>query len=250
MNDDLKPVLSPFREDNWHVNYVIASWSGPRRNIVYQPHTKDPAFYIREHLESLRVLRHNLSQITLVVPQNKKEPPAFTEFVSIVEKAGKINGTPLVVYRRKNIGLSYGSWSDVFGHYRSTFSHYIFTEDDYKFSQDNFDSILKSYMTEKTAYVAGLVRPMYNFPLHAAVAIGLCKSEALENVWVKYGCLPHASDSNYHSAEQIGQIGMSQAMIRQGWKLRDVTDKYSVHFRHVNNVIEKFGRGTVLIEPI
>ncbi len=126
-------------------NLIIACWSGPRRNerdellsIVPYPTTR--VGHVQKQITTLSHYRHQLTQITLVVPPYSEEPDNFTRYLGMLPS--EIGGAKLEVYRSpSNLGWSYGSWNSAVQHYQG-FDHYLFLEDDYAFVKDNFDTIL------------------------------------------------------------------------------------------------------------
>lgn len=231
-------------------NYVLCCWSGPRRGIDPR-RDKDPAIYLRSNIASLRRLAHDLSQITVVIPENPSEPKAFASYVEQIP--AHIGSTKVVVVRRPNVGMSYGSFSDVYGMYRTTFDYYFFVEDDYVFAVDHFDRLhieeLEKY--PKCGYVCGVAMEA-GFPLHAAMSVGCFRTKALERVYLMNGCVPHSPTSEYRDNEARGQIGQSQALVRTGYTLRDWSGKYRVYFREAvgtNRLFHGECKETIL-EPV
>jgi hypothetical protein len=222
-------------------NYVIAAWGGKRRR-QYLP----PEKYLPLHFESLRRLKHSLDQITLVLPECPEQSQAFTDM--LVQ-------TPLwvEVMHRPNIGMSYGSLSDVYGRYRTQFSHYIFIEDDYRFCLDHFDTILAGMMKPTTGYLCGKAGDFYGHAHHASMSVGILRSEALEAVWLKYGCLPHARNTVYLDCEHEGQVNQSVAITNCGYDVEDILASYSVQSAEGETGspnVRTFGNGPLFIEPI
>ena len=76
-------LISPKEKPKTKVNYVIATWSGKRRKGNNQI-LEDPTAYIQQHLDHIRRLDNNLTQITIMVPHNPKESPRLTDFISII----------------------------------------------------------------------------------------------------------------------------------------------------------------------
>lgn len=212
------------------INYILPCWSGARR--MPDPRYIDRTFYLREHLDNLRKYKHNLGQITIVIPDNPDEPKEYTDFVSTIEP--RIQETPVVVMRRPNIGLSYGSLSDAYGKYRTAFSHYLFQEDDVVYTQDNFDDKWMRMLNEypDCGFMCGVAVDM--FARHAGMGCGIMKAEALEKVWQKDGRLPYAISSGYGENEQQGQVGLSQAIINAGYTIEDMGKYYRGGFRRLD----------------
>lgn len=237
-NEDALKYLADLKRER--VNYVLCAWSGKRRANDKRL-LRDPALFLREHIDSLLYTEHHLAQITIAVPHNKHEPRAFRRFLSSIPK--EIQGAPVVVFERKNVGMSYGSLADVHARYGSDFEFYFLMEDDYVFTRDNFDSLHLGMMREhpRCGYVCGLVWDQRgNLPRHAGVSNGLFRERALADVVRRRGALPHADDTRYGNNELLGQVGQSQAIIEAGWDILDWRGRYKVLFRDANDVIQTF----------
>lgn len=233
------------------VNYVLCCWSGPRRTPDIRRDI-DGAFYLRSHLRSLRDLRHRLDQITIMVPKNAKEPAEFRDLVRSLPS--RIRDTPIVVMERPNLGLSYGSLSDCFARYRGEFDYYFFMEDDYVFEQHEFDRIHVEAMEvdPKCGYLCGLAWTN-GLPMHAGIANGIMRGAALERVFSAHGGrIPHSNDASYRGGEETGQVGQSQAIIAQGFTLKDWSGAYRVIFReHTGETVDFHAEcRTVMMRPI
>ena len=79
------------------INYVIATWSGPRR----EPNSK----YLKNHLLKLLSLKNNLSQITIVKPTFNGYDKSYYEIDSIIDK---FNCDVVFLEKENNLGQSYG----------------------------------------------------------------------------------------------------------------------------------------------
>src|SRR4051812_36604398 len=97
------------------INYVIATWSGWRRTL-HPKYEKNPGYFLTNHLASLGSLDHNLTQVTIAVPDNPKEHSNFTALLKCIPKS--FRNFKIDILYRPNIGLSYGSYSDVYKAYR------------------------------------------------------------------------------------------------------------------------------------
>lgn len=163
------------------VNYMIAAYGGSRRG-TNEHYSKDKTYYLKNHLERLEKLKHNLDQITVIVAKDGECPKEFNEYINDLRKDDNY-----VIIERVSYGQSYGSWSKGFQEYRE-FDYHIFIEDDYVFTQDNFDAIMieKFERNENCGYLCSL--KYYN---HAAISNGISSKEVLNKVWDKYNCLPH-----------------------------------------------------------
>ncbi len=197
------------------INYVIAAWSGVRRD------GGNGLRYLRKQISQLDLLDHSLSQVTVMVPHNPDEPSDFSAYVAaLAEKPG------FVIVRCKNEGVSYGSWSRAYEKWRTAFDFYIFMEDDYHFVEDHFDRTLVT-MLKGHGYLCGFVseKDGVQWPGNA---IGIARSEVLEKVRQVYGQLPfdrQAAGGRYTEAN--GQVEWGLAFQRAGYTIADITDQYA-----------------------
>ena len=194
------------------VLYAMASWSGSRELFKFDDS------YVEQHIEQLKRVKHNLTQISIGNPEN---PTQREEFNSYIRSLKEVSGVPVVVHDVPNIGRSYGQWARIYEKYRTQFDYYIFIEDDYQPVIDNFDKILIDMYEEKgCGFLCGLVLgPDGKYGLscgteHAGISNGIASSKALEKVWQKFGCLPHDKEGYEH-----GQILFSSSFIKAGMKI-------------------------------
>jgi len=167
------------------VNYVIAAWSGSRRDD-YPLYEKNRLFYLLNHLKSLKTLNHNLDQITIVAPiNNEDEPPYFAKFLARLPK--RINDTAVVVIRRRNGGQSYGSYFYAYSIFGDEYDYYILVEDDYVFIEDYFDSTLIREFNKNPncgflcSYIDYLNKETKAW-LHAAISNGITSGSTLKEI--------------------------------------------------------------------
>jgi len=237
------------------INYIIACWSGMRR-VNPQAYIDDRAIFLRKHLKYMRNLKHSIDQITIIISDNPDEPKSYKDFINRLPQM--INNTKIEVMRRSNIGYSYGGYSDVFERYRKQFDYYLLMEDDYVFMLDNFDDIMLNdfkvddkigsatfWLCEDFKYrilsrtrklnfedrksIADAINKYFpdtfSFP---RVAVGLVKSDTLNDVWEKFGTLPYAKSNAHGACKLEGQIGLFAAMQMVGWKLVDTNINYRI----------------------
>jgi hypothetical protein len=232
------------------INYMLASWSGPGND---RPNNN---FVLRDHLEKLNTLSHNLSQVSIGNPRNPIESKEHKAYISSLKELD--DGTPIVVYDMKNNGYSYGQYSRIFEACRDEgFTHYIYMEDDYVPCIDNFDTELVNMFEkiencgllcslvvgEKDTYGMGLKRKP-----HAAISNGITSHQVLNDVWDTHGIL-YYMESRYHR----GQIEWSNMFIQAGYTLNDYLHKYrSLYYQH-NRVARTYwdgAHGEDIIVPI
>lgn len=216
------------------INYVVAGWTGPRRTDSDAGY-----YYLEKHIETLYSLKHNLDQITIVVPQCGYS----IDFINNLRQIKSIQNSPVVFFERENLGLSYGGWSDVYSSYENLFDYYILMEDDYVFVEDNFDIIMKDLIEkhDRCGYLCAYVeKESYFIPRrsrksrinrnrkileHASSSNGIIRSRAADDVVKLYGKLPYDSVIGYNNC--YSQIKFSHAFIEAGWELRDFCELYN-----------------------
>jgi len=214
------------------INYVIATWSGPRRQGNDEYH-ENSVIYIDKHLKSLSTLKHNLAQITLVIPFNPEESKEFRDFIK--QLPTHINQTPLKLLKRGNLGQSYGSYSDAFMTYRRLFNYFIFIEDDYVFAQDNFDQVMVQMFNscENCGFLCSFVSTALRGELpHGAISNGISNTEILNSIVKKYGELPYGEDSTVEDSAYTAtpQLEFTRSFIEVKKRLYDYLTVYNAPF--------------------
>jgi hypothetical protein len=213
--------------------YVVNFYLGDRRGNI-DSFVEDRFFYLKTQIEYLKNVNHSLEKIIFNFNIREEDYHFIPKIFEITPR--KILNSEVEVRFRKNFGMSYGAWSDVFGEYREIFDYYIFNEDDYFFVENNWDQYLvnKFNSLENCGYLCIVVREgkyeWCNFKKHAGHASGISSFDALNKVYQKYGELPHSKEGDYHSAEQLGQINQSHSFIEIGYEIYDVRDDYRVSF--------------------
>lgn len=197
------------------------TWGGPRRYMFPESLSKR-TFYLEKQVEQLSSLKHNLSQITFVVPNYEQQPKEYTDFLNSLPS--KIRETPVVVEHRPNVGMSYGGFNHCYVKWRQEFEYYFFLEDDYFFVKDDFDKIFIEEI-EQYPNCGYLCMNKGNgggvYKMHAAVPMGILRSAACEVVFSKYGELPHSKNPTDYTANEAGQVAFGHSFLECGFELRD-----------------------------
>lgn len=192
---------------------------------------KDGALYLREHVKRVLAYCKNIDRIVVASPWGDGFYKGYEEYLEELERLREMNGITIEVFRRENVGLSYGSFNDVFGKYRTAFDYYFVAEDDYLPAVPEFDRILLGMIEglPKCGFLCGLVWPVRDYAYGcAAIFLGLMRAAALDEIWRKNGCLVKLSDpTSYGEAERSGQIGMSTAVVGAGYTIEDWTKSHS-----------------------
>lgn len=194
-------------------NYVIATWSGVRRN----PSTE----YLKKHLQRLFELKHSLTQITVVRPAGSDNKDFYDLDAETLSK--------IVILDRPDNDRSYGQFLYAYKTYGDQFSHYIIAEDDYIPNIDNFDTILLSLLEEKGCdYLCGKYgRFKTSDPLHPQQNQGIVKSSAFKTI------LENDPDPKFH--KNGIEDGQEQSMFaklftKNGLTISDYSDRYSIPY--------------------
>ena len=216
--------------------YVCCVYLGERRHAI-ESYKKDKSLYIKEHIISLEEFEHNLNKIIFIFNLNGDHLTLFDKIKKIIPK--KIKNTDVEVIVRENYGMSYAANNDVYEKYRTDFDYYIFTEDDYYFNQHNFDRYLvnKFNSYNNIGFLSAMVsNPAWGFfhdTPHAGNSVGITSSKILEELYNKFGFLPHSrktygnSEEIYESNETDGQVAQTHEIFKMGYNLFDVREDYS-----------------------
>jgi hypothetical protein len=234
------------------VNYVIATWSGERRDS-FPPQQENKLYYLINHLYSLKRLHHNLDQITIVAPINAEEDSSFTRFLARVPR--KIRNTDVVVLSRENLNQSYGSYYYAHQIFGDEFKYYILIEDDYIFAKDDFDKIIINEFEAKQncgflCTYADFFDPENKTWYHAAISNGITSHECLDKVRkFDFGGKEELLGEKYCNGhyDVIPQIRFSTNFIAAGTELHDLAHKYRAAYhatRHKKNELLFFGDET------
>lgn len=203
------------------VNYVVAAWTGPRRNDLHP----DGSFYLRSHLAALAQLQHQLAQITVMVPDHDDEAAEVSLCLDSLN-GGELGGARVVVQRRENVGLSYGSFAAAYEQSRGEFDFYIFVEDDYVFVRNGFDQMLIELFesTPECGYLCGLTQT-WEGKQFAGISNGLTSDAVLAEVNRNHGRIPFGPTmaNRYHS---VAQVTFTASISDLGYRIADITSRF------------------------
>lgn len=184
------------------INYIIATWSGKQWINSNGCGTKreldsNSEQVLRIHLEHLLSLKHTLTQITIVKPDNPDPQNVYPEYYNIDDLL--LQFTCKVEWLScKNFAFSYGQWLKAYRCYKNEFDYYIFVEDDTVANLDYFDQKLVSlYKSQKSSYLCGLASSKGSYPHHAMISYGIISSLNLEDMFSRWDQKP---------LEQFGQL--------------------------------------------
>jgi len=217
---------------------VNVFWLGERR-FTFDEYENDRLYFLKKQIECLQTYKHNLTKIIFLFNIEPDQYHLLSKVFDITPK--KIQGSEVEIIIRKNVGLSYGAWSDTFKQYKSKYDYYIFNEDDYFFVQNNWDKYLvnKYNSYNDCGYLCMAVRESFNwnqYRKHAGSSNGIASYKNLIQVYNRYGKLPSLSEKlegNEGNYEGWGdtQIRFSFVFLEFGLNVYDVRDDYAVLFQ-------------------
>lgn len=234
------------------VCYIISLFFGNRRNVNIPFYNTNRMCFLEKHIELLSSLNHNIKKIIFNINLEDGDYENANKALKIIPK--KIKNSDVEVRLRKNIGMSYGAWSDCFLENKDQYNYFIFNEDDYFFVIDDFDKILvnKFKSKENAGYLCGITieNNRIGQPLHAAHSTGISSNEVLSKVVEKYGELPHSKSNDYGNVEINSQVRQTNVMVEMGYNLYDLGDEFKVNFDYTGNIKQYFSQNDkIILEP-
>lgn len=215
--------------------YIINFWLGNRR-YECPKYKDDRLFYLKEQIKNLTKFDHNLSKIVFNFNFTEEYYQFVTDIFRIIPN--KIQNSEVEVNFRKNYGMSYGAFSDVYSKNIDKYDYFIFNEDDYSFIVNNWDNYLitKFNTLDNCGYFCMI---KFDTPKpHAAHSTGISSNIILKKVYDNHGELPHSkSTDDYQLNEIYGQIEQTNSILELGYNIFDVKDEYKVRFNQVGNLI-------------
>ncbi len=200
--------------------YIIATYGGQRLH----GRVPEKELYLREHLQQLTKIQHNIDTIIVVVNTDKTECPLFTQYIESLPDV--IGRSKLIVERRENVGLSYGAFNHAFEKHGNKFDYFILLEDDYIPVEDNFDTTLIRILKERpaTVYLCALLGWMDKFAQprkpHARISYGIMGKSVIQQV---------LNNGGFDYSKGNGQASFSQSVLPFG-ELTDLSNVYLVPY--------------------
>lgn len=214
------------------VCYISNFYLGERR-VESLNQKQDRLLFLKHQIITLSQYKHNLSKIIFNFNLREEDIHYINEIINLTPN--QIQLTPVELIFRKNKGMSYGAWSDIFKKYQSEFDYYIFNEDDYFVHDHNFDQYLVDTFNqyENCGYLCAVSYEGDKFPKHAANCFGISSFEALNKVYQKYGRLLGEMDeyTQKHIGGEVhenGQVAHTLVFTEFGYDIYDIREKYRV----------------------
>jgi RimJ/RimL family protein N-acetyltransferase len=212
------------------INYVITTWSGPRRAPDLN--------YLKNHLLKLLNLKHNLSQITIVKPICTGINPTYYEVETLLSQ---FDCEIKILEKHDNLGQSYGQFFHAFQTYGKEFDYYIFVEDDYIPNIDNFEMLLLSeYKSQDVkGYLCSYCGIHPDYPKGAcSVSNGMISTEYFEKIYTYF---PNPISSINDSKNYMCHYNFVKLLRDCDYEIKDFSRDYRVPYYGDNEIIE-YGR--------
>lgn len=201
------------------VNYVITTWSGPRR----EPNLS----YLKNHLINLLSLKHNLSQITIVKPIVDGCNMSYYEVDNLISK---FNCDVKILEKYDNMGQSYGQFFHTYETYKNEFDYYIFVEDDYMVDIDHFDKILVDEFVsqEVDGFLCSYSGPTPSDPIGgASISNGIISTNCMSKI---YDLFPNPIQKINDREGYMCQMNFSKLIWESNLHFKDISKKYRVPY--------------------
>jgi len=211
------------------INYIIATWNGPRVKPA------DQLYYegvLKNHLEILLKTKHNLSQITIMRPFSDIENGYYT-----IDGYGDVK-----IIGCRNEYQSYGQWLKAAEIYLNNFDYHIFIEDDYVPNVDNFDTKLIDIYKEGT-YLCSTVSGSNN-TAHCAISNGIISNNTIRGLITKVKYKQWIDDYSTKNPDLVfngtnHQRAFSRYLAENGISLADYRNEYLVDY-YANGIFTDF----------
>ena len=218
--------------------YIVNFYLGDRRKTIKKFSDEDRLYFLKSQIQTLEKYKHSLSKIIFSFNFREEDYKYVSKIFELTPKY--IQGAKVEVHFRPNYGMSYGAWSDAFDRNEDQYDYFIFNEDDYFFIQNNWDEYLTNKFNSYSdcGWLCAATREPDNwngYKKYAGHSTSIVSNKVLKKIKQKYGYLPHAKDSEYHSNECDGQISQSFSILEFGYNIYDIRDDYRIAFAWTEN---------------
>lgn len=216
------------------VNYLLATWSGKRRNP-----SKD---YLRAQIEQLSKLVHSLYQVTVIRPKGSDDTDYYGDFES-----GHGDYTEYVLLDRPTNDRAYGQFLFAYQRFPNS-DYYIMVEDDYLPNLDNFDQLLIDLLHQKGAdYLCGSYGPIVpGGPVVPRHNIGIITGAALRRIlWKNPNPYFHPNGENDGQEQEM----FAELCHSAGVTIADYSDRFPVPYydRYLRYFSDLRGKDTLFV---
>ena len=185
-------------------------------------------------LEKNYILEKNIKRDLIIVsPEvyNNKGNKFLKEI-----KGMKIPGGKVIVLKRKNVGMSYGSYNDAFIKFKNNYDYFLFTEDDWLIYEKGYlktglDILKKKKNIGMVAYQSKTkigkhhwkdlsINEFQAFTCHSTC--GLASTKVLNKILSKFGRLPYFNGNDYFKCIKFGECKFGSSFYKVGFKIEDL----------------------------
>jgi len=211
----------------------------------------DPPGYF-SHSQNFTTTKDTIDLLNFQIKMEEKYPPGLERDLIVVNsdvgsKDGndfinnlngrKINSGKLISFTRKNVGLSYGAYSDAFLKFKNDYDFFLFIEDDLITAKKDYLKIGldKFKKTTNCGFVAffGLSKVKKEWwrkanlnktnAISAYGGCGLSSKTVLNKIIDQIGHLPHNTKNIDHEESIVkGELGLSKSIINLGYNLTEL----------------------------
>tara|TARA_B100000795_G_C22782800_1_gene433181 strand:+ start:759 stop:1655 length:897 start_codon:yes stop_codon:yes gene_type:complete len=239
----------------------------------------DPPGYF-SHSQNFTSEKDVIKLLNYQIEMEKKFPPGLDRDLIIVNSdvnsiegnlfvknldQKKINDGKVITFNRKNVGLSYGAYSDAFLKFRNDYDFFLFIEDDVVTIKKDYLKIAhnKWKQTDNCGFVAliGLSKVDAGWWQKAGLnetnafsaysGCGFTSKNILNKIVNNFGSLPHNTKNIDHKDSiAYGEIGLSKSIIDLGYKLTELKNEVivvpaydsmrSIKYKKYPNFYEKY----------
>lgn len=236
------------------IHYIVAIYTGKRRNQVVNERLYDPCYFAKKQLFGLETLNLPLITKATFVVSPSDDRTRDQQVVDYVNDIGKVKGIQLDSFIRKtNDFFSYGSWNDGIQRNIDNDENLFLIEDDYFPCADEFYKPFVDRMEEtNAAYVCQLWSDKFLTRACAAISNGLMNINAAREHYKRYKeCLNLKGIKKNMGRNQgvVAQIEFLDKFIDMGFNISDISDEYGHPFLTPENRIFLYGerkRGIVI----
>lgn len=233
------------------IHYVVAVFTGKRKNPVINERLLDPSYLVKKHLFGIETLRiPDVTKVTFVVSpsDNRTRDQEVVDYVKNYDNQTDIEIDAYI--KSDNLMFSYGSWNDAMEKNIENDDHFFLIEDDYFPCADYFYKPFVEKMLENdAAYVCQLWSDKFLSRPCAAISNGLMNIDAARFHYKKFReCLQLRKLKKYENigSEQgvIAQINFLDGYIRLAYPICDIADEYGQPFLAPDNRVFMYGNRT------
>lgn len=233
------------------IHYIVAVFTGKRKNAVVNHRLSDPCYFVKKHLFGIETLKMpDVTKVTFVVSpsEDRSRDQSVVDYVNSYDNKTGIEITSYI--KNDNLLFSYGSWNDAMEKNIDGDEHFFLIEDDYFPCADSFYKPFVQRMAETdAAYVCQLWSDKFLSRPCAAISNGLLNIEAARVHHKKFReCLQLRNLKKYENigSEQgvIAQINFLDGYTKLAYPICDIADEYGQPFLSPENRVFMYGNKT------